>query len=70
MEAARQALGDLANAPSVAQLLVEAPNTGVPEFQIVKGLLERIPATRADYAMLTNLLGIELQQQGGAPINA
>jgi hypothetical protein len=70
MEAARQALGDLANAPSVAQLLAEAPNTGVPEFQIVKGLLERIPATRADYAMLTNLLGIELQQQGGAPMNA
>lgn len=66
IEAARQALGDLANAPSVGQLLSEAPNTGVPEFQIVKGLLERVPATRGDYAMLTNLLSIELQQQGGA----
>lgn len=66
MEAARQALGDLATAPSVGQLLTEAPNTGVAEFQVVKGLLERVPATRGDYAMLTNLLKIELQQQGGA----
>ena len=65
MEAARQALGDLADAPSVAQLLTEAPNTGVPEFQIVKGLLERVPATRGDYAMLTKLLSIELDQQTG-----
>lgn len=66
MEAARQALGDLATAPSVAQLLNEAPNTGVAEFEVVKGLLERVPATRADYAMLTNLLSIELQQQNSA----
>lgn len=66
MEAARQALGDLATAPSVAELLTEAPNTGVAEFQVVKGLLERVPATRGDYAMLTNLLSIELQQQSSA----
>lgn len=66
MEAARQALGDLATVPSVGQLLTEAPNTGVAEFQVVKGLLERVPATRGDYAMLTNLLNIELQQQNSA----
>ena len=66
MEAARQALGDLATAPSVGQLLTEAPNTGVAEFQVVKGLLERVPATRGDYSMLTNLLSIELQQQNSA----
>ena len=66
MEAARQALGDLATAPSVGQLLNEAPNTGVAEFQVVKGLLERVPATIGDYAMLTNLLSIELQQQSNA----
>lgn len=69
MEAARQALGDLVHSPSVAQLLLTAPNTGVPEFQIVKDLLDRVPATRGDYTMLINLLTIELQQQAGGQAN-
>lgn len=65
MEAARQALGDLANAPSVGQLLAEAPNTGVPEFRVIKDLLEGVPATRSDFVMLKGMLTVKHQQGGG-----
>lgn len=65
MEAARQALGDLAGSSSVAQLLAEAPNTGVPEFQVIKDLLESVPATRNDFAMLKGMLTVKHQQGGG-----
>ena len=65
MEAARQALGDLANAPSVSQLLAEAPNTGVPEFRVIKDLLESVPAARSDFVMLKGMLTVKHQQGGG-----
>ena len=65
IEAARQALGDLANVPSIGELLAEAPHTGVLEFQIIKELLESVPATRNDFQMLKGLLTMK-HQQGSA----
>lgn len=62
LEAARQALGDLADVPSVGELINEAPNTGVLEFQIIRELLENMPASRNDYRMLRDMLAIKLQQ--------
>jgi hypothetical protein len=64
LEAARQALGDLADVPSVGELINEAPNTGVLEFQIIRELLENMPASRNDYRMLRDMLAIKLQQGG------
>ena len=64
MDAARQALGpDLAASMSVAELLKEAPNTGIPEFLVIKEVLESVPASRADFAMLKGLLTVK--HQGG-----
>ena len=62
MEAARQALGDLADAPSIGELLKEAPNTGVVEFGVIRELLDNMPASRNDYRMLRDMLAIKLQQ--------
>lgn len=62
LEAARQALGDLADVPSVGELINEAPNTGVLEFQIIRELFENMPASRNDYRMLRDMLAIKLQQ--------
>ena len=56
MDAARQALGDLINSPVVAELLEEAPGTGVPEFAVVKQLMENVPAARDNLSMLKGLL--------------
>ena len=64
MEAARQALGDLANVSVIAELLQEAPNSGVAEFMVVKDLLERVPASQHDYKILRGMLAQRLQQQG------
>ena len=64
MEAARQALGDLANVPVIAELLNEAPNSGVAEFMVVRDLLERVPACQNDYKILRGMLAQRLQQQG------
>ncbi|KAL9101881.1 MAG: hypothetical protein Q9163_002902 [Psora crenata] len=64
MEAARQALGDLANVPVITELLNEAPNSGVAEFMVVRDLLERVPACQNDYKILRGMLAQRLQQQG------
>lgn len=64
IEAARVALGDLANAPTVAQLLAEAPHTGVPEFRVIRDLLEGVPAARNDFGMLKGMLTVKHQQGG------
>ncbi|KAL8715863.1 MAG: hypothetical protein Q9220_000530 [cf. Caloplaca sp. 1 TL-2023] len=61
MEAAKQALGEMALAPTVAALLNEAPNAGVVEFQIVKELYENVPATRENFGMLKDMLTMKLQ---------
>ena len=62
MEAAKQALGDLANAPTVNALLNEAPNAGVVEFQIVRELFESVPATKNNFDMLRHMLSMKLQE--------
>ena len=64
IEAARKALGDLAQAPVVAQLLAEAPYTGVPEFAVIRDVLESVPAARNDFAMLKSMLTMKHHQQG------
>jgi len=65
MDAARQALGnELANSASVGDLLKEAPNTGVPEFLVIKDLLETVPASRNDFGMLKGLLTVKHQSGG------
>lgn len=66
MEAARKTLGDLANSPAVGQLLSEAPNMGVPEFEVIKDFLERVPAARNDLAVLKGMLTVKHQQGGSA----
>lgn len=63
LTAARQALGELANAPAVKELLQQAPNSGIPEFEVVRQLLENVPASRTDYRMLAGMLTQKLQQQ-------
>lgn len=62
LEAARQALGELADSPSIGELVKEAPNTGVVEFQIIRELFENMPPSRTDYRMLREMLAIKLQQ--------
>ena len=62
MDAARQALGDLVNAPVVAQLSDEAPNSGVPEWKVVRELMENVPACQTNYGMLKGMLTQRLQQ--------
>ena len=64
IEAARQALGDLVNAPVITELLAEAPNSGVAELLIVKELLQNVPASQTNFAMLRGMLAQRLQQQG------
>ena len=64
MEAARQALGELVNAPVITELLSEAPNSGVAELSIVKELLLNVPASQTNFAMLRGMLAQRLQQQG------
>ena len=63
IEAARQALGDLVTAPVVSQLLEEAPNSGVPEWKVVRELMENVPACRTNYPLLKGMLTQRLQQQ-------
>lgn len=69
MDAARKALGDLALAPVVVQVLAEAPLTGVVEFAVIRDVLESVPAARNDFAMLKGMLTMKHHQQGsgGAP---
>ena len=68
MEAARFALGDLANRPAVAQLVREAPRSGVPEFLAVKTILDRNPSLGDDFGTLVSMMGQELaRRQQGQP---
>ena len=57
IEAARQVLGpDQASCKSVQQLLALAPQTSLKEFEIIKEMFERVPATKDDYEMLVGIL--------------
>ena len=69
IDAARQALGELANsAPVVSELLKEAPSSGaamgVPEFLVIRELLQNVPAARDDLTMLKGLLTVKRLQKG------
>ncbi|MCJ1474219.1 hypothetical protein MMC13_002877 [Lambiella insularis] len=66
IEAARQVLGNLANAPVVRELLSQAPGTGVVEFGHIKEVLETVPACQTNFDMLMGLLAARTQQ-GSAP---
>lgn len=63
MDAARQALGELANVPVVEELLKESPNTSVAEFHVVRDVLETVPESRTNLAMLTSILNQRYQHQ-------
>jgi hypothetical protein len=56
-EAARMVLGpELVTAPSIAQLLQSAPDTGSHEFKIIKGVMEQVPETRLELNKLIERL--------------
>jgi len=67
--AARQVLGDWADAPVVSELLAEAPNSGVAEFEVIRGMFESVPATRNDLNLLKQMLEIRHQQAQQAEMN-
>jgi hypothetical protein len=52
VEAARFVLGDLANSPTVAQILASAPNTPEDQWHHIRVILERDPKTRTDWTAL------------------
>ena len=68
IDAARQALGELASTPVVSELLKEAPSSGVvmgvPEFLVIREFLQNVPAARQDLTMLEGLLTVERMQKG------
>lgn len=66
MDAARKTLGDMATVPSVSHLLAEAPNTGVPEFEVIRDMLESAPASRNDFKLLKDMLAMKYHQGGGS----
>lgn len=65
MEAAKQALGDMVNTPTIGALLNEAPSAGVIEFQIVRELFEEVPATKVNFEMLKGMLAMKLSHGSG-----
>ncbi|KAK4690547.1 hypothetical protein P7C71_g6265, partial [Lecanoromycetidae sp. Uapishka_2] len=68
-DAARQVLGEWADAPVVSELLAEAPNSGVAEFEVIRGMFESVPITRTDLNMLKQMLEIRHQQAQQAEMN-
>ena len=68
IDAARQALGELASAPVVSELLKETPSLGVakgvPEFLVISELLQNVPAAREDLTLLKGLLTVKHLQKG------
>ncbi|KAL8693841.1 MAG: hypothetical protein Q9218_001397 [Villophora microphyllina] len=65
LEAAKQALGDMINAPTVAPLLHDAPGAGVYELGFVRDLFEQVPATKENWEMLKTMLAMKLREAGG-----
>lgn len=65
MEAARQALGDLANAPAVQQLIAETPGLGYQEYLSMKQLLENVEICRTDVGILKGSIQAKKQQEQG-----
>ena len=65
MNAARQVLGPLAEAPAINALLAESPNTTVPEFGLIAEFFTKVPATQSDYVLLKGMLSYEHKQAVG-----
>ncbi|KAL9586147.1 MAG: hypothetical protein Q9203_003957 [Teloschistes exilis] len=65
LEAAKQALGEMINAPTVAPLLHDAPGVGVYELGIVRELFEQVPATKENWEMLKGMLAMKLTEGSG-----
>ena len=62
MDAARQVLGEMANAPVISELLSQAPGTGVVEFGHIKEVMESVPACHNNFEMFMGLLAARSQQ--------
>ena len=62
MEAARQMLGDQANAPVVGELLAESPNTTATEFGYIAEFFKNVPATQNNLSILKGMLDLRRQQ--------
>ena len=62
IEAARQVLGDQANAPVVSELLKENPNITAPEFGYILEFFRNVPATQTDYGLLKGMLSVRHRQ--------
>ncbi|MCJ1387658.1 hypothetical protein MMC18_000501 [Xylographa bjoerkii] len=65
LDAARQVLGDMANAPVVSELLSQAPGTGLVEFGHIKEVMESVPACHNNFEMFMGLLAARTQQGSG-----
>jgi hypothetical protein len=61
--AAAHVLGPMAKVPSVQELLVQAPNAGIDEFNVVRDILISVPKAAEDLALLTSVL--RGKQNGG-----
>ena len=66
IDAARQVLGEMAEAPSVMELLRNYPNTDTFHFSVVKDIFTSIPASRSNFGMLVELLTARTQQMASA----
>jgi hypothetical protein len=61
--AAQRVLGPLAKSAAVQQLLIDAPFTSIPEFNVVRDVLINVPAAANDLSILVNVL--KAKTQGG-----
>ncbi|MCJ1354177.1 MAG: hypothetical protein MMC33_004164 [Icmadophila ericetorum] len=66
LDAARQVLGDMAESPSVAELLKHYPNTDTFQFGVIKDIFNNIPVSRSNFSMLLELLTARTQQMASA----
>ena len=63
IDAARYVMGDMVNAEAVQALLTEAPQSTVPEFSVVKTLLDQNPTLRNDYVALKETMTKQYQSR-------
>ena len=66
IEAARQVLGDQANAPVIGELLAESPNTAAPVFEFISEFFKTVPASQTDLRLLKGMLNVRYQQAAEA----
>lgn len=66
MDAARQVLGEDVEAPVIAELLAENPNTTAQEFGYIAEFFRNVPPTRTDLGLLKGMLSVRYQQAANA----